>query len=233
MVTVNAIPDPDTVPFTGAGLPGEVIHGYSIGLRGERWLTAEYVRLHSATGRGFGWRFTRGGKMRAEDWGAVIASRLPYIGRFGGLPYSVARHSVLMRWYLRSRGYGPGAQLLALLHDASECLGVGDMNTYLKKLIGQQVRSYEDDLLAFLLNDLGLTNRVSDADHTVVHATDKVFGETEARLLDMQNGQPWRAEAAGPVWEYLKHAHPEDTSPEWTRRDFLSAWEMNWAEIHG
>lgn len=202
----------------------EIIHHFSMGLGGPRWFGGTYYKTLS----GYEWRFERGGKMTAADWPGVIARGLAGLGRFGNHApshYSVGRHSLLMARYLREQGYGPRVQILALLHDAPECLGAGDMNTYLKRAIGRVVRSYEEDLLAFLLTEVEVT--ISDADAVVVHSADKVFGESEARLLDMQNGEPWKVSEDNEILRWLMRDGLYDNTAHWpgfTQMDWLNEW---------
>jgi 5'-deoxynucleotidase YfbR-like HD superfamily hydrolase len=170
--------------------PGGVIHEYSMPLGGERWLDAKYVQTGGSPppgGQSFGWVFKRGGRMQAGDWRDVLGEGLQGVTRFGGRGMSVASHSVLLQRYMHEREYGTGAEILALLHDTPETLGIGDMNTNLKKLIGHTVRSYEDDLLAFLLTDIGVAQLITEDDWSAVHAADKVLGAAEALLMRFQN----------------------------------------------
>lgn len=196
----------------GTDAEGDIIHRYSFPLGGPRWLDAAYVKRRD----GYVWVFRRGGEMRPEMWAERIATGLSRVGRFGGMPnYSVGRHCVLLSRYLAERGYAANVQLLALFHDAPECLGVGDMNANLKNLIGHAARSYEDDLLAFLMGEQEV--EVSEADENVVHAADKLFGHVEAEILDMQNGHPFPAPADHPIRTFLSGGG--DNEP----------WDMNWS----
>lgn len=75
---------------------------------------------------------------RASPRIETIAHSLAQINRFTGhcaRPYSVAEHSVLVCDIVASMGLGLDAQLLALMHDAHECV-VGDVATPLKHTLG-------------------------------------------------------------------------------------------------
>ncbi len=207
------------------------IHKFAMGFGGEKWIEARYIHdLTPGAAAPFRWVFNRGGEMFPSDWPEVIANGLAYVGRFGGLPYSVGRHSNLLRDYLRIQGASPATQLAAQLHDASERLGVGDINAHLKKLIGDKVRPYEDAVFQFLLDDLLLTPYLTDMDLELVHKTDKMFGETEARLLNMRNGEAWRVPEGGEAWDFLGQIL-FDERPQDTIAGFLDRWAESSREL--
>lgn len=94
-----------------------------------------------------------GGRMIVHDDGEIDVSQvtyealafgLSYVTRFGGMAggYSVAEHSVhLFRW-AQETNRSVQVKRALLLHDAPECLGVGDVQRFVKK-------AYADRLVEF------------------------------------------------------------------------------------
>lgn len=140
------------------------------------------------------WRFSLGGEQGAwrrvgEELPQVIGAALARLPRFGchtPYHYSVGRHSRLLALYLAHMGENVVSQLLALLHDASEVLGVGDINANVKRRLTHDsgVAEYEHDVFDFVLNTLGIS--AVSADHAIVHSVDKAFGPAEARIMGMR-----------------------------------------------
>lgn len=116
----------------------------------------------------------------------AVAHGLSQVGRFAGqTPRTVsdAEHSVLLaEWVGRVRTKVTQQTLrYALLHDACECLGVGDIHYRIKPLYATELRGLEHDLLQVIWNrfegeTLGVPANVSNA----VHEYDKMIGAWEA-----------------------------------------------------
>ncbi len=209
------------------------IHEFNYPLGGGQWLNAQYIKV----GHGYHWEFVpydrrvEGDDARADvPWTEVISRALAYLPRFGRLtdpykpPYTVGRHSVLLERWLKLQGYAPASRIVALLHDAPECLGAGDMNTHLKDLVGGTTRVYEADLLQFLLREIGV--EPTPFDMQVAHASDKMFGASEARILDMWNGEPWKAEPDTEVYKFLEAEGLYDASAGETRQSWRRAYSV-------
>ena len=179
------------------------IHSYRFPLGGERWLECEYLKDRDTTG-GYKWVFKNGGGMTPDQWPVTLAKALQGLPRFGhhtSRKYSVGKHSLLIARYIRDGRATLAAQALALVHDTPEVLGVGDLNTHLKQAIGHAVRSYEDDLVPWIMGQLGIP--YTTADENVVHAVDKAFGATEAKLLGMSTGNGWSPLVSQDIADYL------------------------------
>lgn len=80
-------------------------------------------------------------KPRVEDVSIVdIAHHLAHICRFNGGTdrfFSVAEHSLAVRWWIKAKGLPARDQLVALLHDAHETF-IGDITRPVIALWGQQ-----------------------------------------------------------------------------------------------
>lgn len=226
-VTVdNIVQNPDVLVAPAVTDP---IHAYSFPLRGSKWMDCQYRQIDGV----HRWVFANGGTMTPAQWPAQIARGLARTGRFGGhCPYTVGLHSVYLAEYVRIKYGDPIITILAATHDAPECLGVGDMNTHLKRQIGQAIRSYEDDLwLDFLLQkQFRLGDLVTEDRLKIVHEADKLFGSIEARLLDMQNANPWRSGTDNDVYRFLNARTLADESPYRTADLLLSEFYNAWYE---
>jgi len=77
----------------------------------------------------------------------ALACGLSQVSRFGGQiqrPYTVCQHSILVGHMLREEG---GDEAAGLLHDAAEALGLGDIVSPVKHLLGPLVQQVEERLL--------------------------------------------------------------------------------------
>lgn len=104
-----------------------------------------------------------------------IAWGLSNICRFSGQTvrhYSVAEHSINVSEALDT----PWSRMLGLLHDATECLGFGDMNGSLKKFGFPEIKKAEDLMFAAVIRHL--FDRTDWYDPRV-HEADKVEGARE------------------------------------------------------
>lgn len=197
------------------------MNGYSYPLGEGSWLKCRLT--YHPDYRPNVWSFETGGN--PVDWPKIIARGLSGLPRFGnlipGVMYSVARHSQLLALCLSRLGASSESVKLALIHDAPECLGVGDANTHLKSIVGVGVRKYEAALVDWLCAQMGFTPTAADAD--LVHVWDKKFGGCEARLLGMDNGEPWSAEVTDPAYIWLSCRIPN--ASKYDCMDWLNAWE--------
>lgn len=209
---------------------GTVIHSFSIPLGDARWLQADYIKEES----GYKWSFSNGGRMMPHEWPEVIARGICGLPRFGNhlkKPYTVGQHSFDLWVYLKSRGASVGALLLSLVHDAPEALGVGDLNSHLKRAIGGAISRYEDELTDFILGETGVIKLVTDEDRALVHATDKVFGAGEARLFNMRNADHWKVAPDNETFVWMQHhIQPRGDDPrvlQW----WHEAWNQTMAHV--
>jgi hypothetical protein len=77
----------------------------------------------------------------------IIGHGLSLENRFTGQTpqgYSVAEHSVRLRNVMKRHGYHQVACRAALLHDAPECLGIGDMHHAVKHMLAPEVKELEE-----------------------------------------------------------------------------------------
>lgn len=146
----------------------------------------------------------------------TIAHSLAQINRFTGhcsRPYSVAEHSVLVCDIVAGMGLGLDAQLLALLHDAHECV-VGDVATPLKHTLGVAWPCVEN-LHAFGLRvAYGLVDAHA-AHASAVKAADLMALAIERRDLlpfDPAHNRPWPV-LDTPGAEVVPLPHIDLTSP--------------------
>lgn len=125
----------------------------------------------------------------------TIAHSLAQINRFTGhcvRPYSVAEHSLLVCDIVAGMGLGVEAQLLALMHDAHECV-VGDMATPLKHALGVAWPCIEN-VHAFGLRVAYDLNDAHAAHAAPVKAADLMALAIERRDLlpfDATKNRPW------------------------------------------
>lgn len=126
---------------------------------------------------------------------AVIAHSLAQINRFAGhtrRPYSVAEHSLLVCDIVAARGLDCHAQMLALLHDAHECL-CGDVVTPVKRQLGIAWAIFENPLALAVRNAHGL-RCAHTAYSKCVRWADLTALATERRDLtffDAAHNHPW------------------------------------------
>lgn len=119
----------------------------------------------------------------------TIAHSLAQINRFTGhacRPYSVAEHSVLVCDIVAGMGLGPDAQLLALLHDAHECV-VGDVSTPLKTALGARWLEVEN------LHAFALRHAFGLAGAHALHAAAIKQADLVALATERRDLLPWRA----------------------------------------
>lgn len=113
-----------------------------------------------------------------------ISHALAHINRYTGhacRAYSVAEHSLLVADMTHAAGYGPTAELCALMHDAHEVF-CGDVASPLKPLLGEAWTTLETMHQTALLNSWGLLDAMADyAD--VVRKFDLLALATERRDL--------------------------------------------------
>lgn len=124
-----------------------------------------------------------------------IAHSLARIDRFTGhaqRPYSVAEHSLLVCDIVACQGLDADAQLLALMHDAHECL-TGDVSSPVKRALGTPWRKFEN-LQAFAMR---YHHQLCDAHalhSSAVRSADLIALATERRDLttfDPRKNRPW------------------------------------------
>ena len=155
----------------------------------------------------------------------TIAHSLAQINRFTGhacRPYSVAEHSVLVCDIVAGMGLGPDAQLLALLHDAHECI-VGDVSTPVKQALGKPWLALENAQAFALRMACGLSDAHA-AHAAAVRQADLVALATERRDLlafDPAQNLPWPAlDTPG--------AQVLPLPPHHTRLDSLTLCALSW-----
>jgi hypothetical protein len=170
----------------------------------------------------------------------VIAHGLSHVSRFGGqtvLPYSVGEHSVRLHdWADRNQEPAP-VRFALLLHDAPECLGVGDVQRYIKRRYAASLRVFDDALCTTLFRQFWPTwwgdAAPGRGDATMEHLHDRVRqydapqGAFEAKcfgfdhdekelLLPLGWNGPWVIDALNT---------PDFWSPRKTRDEWLARFE--------
>lgn len=128
----------------------------------------------------------------------TIAHSLAQINRFTGhcsRPYSVAEHSVLVCDIVAGMGLGLDAQLLALLHDAHECV-VGDVATPLKHTLGVAWPCVEN------LHAFGLRVAYDLVDAHAAHASAVKTADLMALAIERRDLLPFYADHNRP-WPAL------------------------------
>lgn len=114
----------------------------------------------------------------------VIAHSLSLINRYTGhtlRPYSVAEHSLLVCDIVAAAGLDCHAQMLALLHDAHECL-CGDVTAPVKRALGMRWRELESTLSVAVLNAFGLRDAYRTHHRAVHHADMRALATERAHL---------------------------------------------------
>jgi hypothetical protein len=161
---------------------------------------------------------------------AAIAHGLAAVSRFGGqtrLPYSVGEHSVRLSWLLADQcsECDPALQCAALIHDAPEAFGVGDVNTFIKRRYGLEGLRELDRTMTVAFWDSLCRDRFGGLDWSdveqPVHDLDKWIGHYEARHFgfyippELQfNPDKYRA------WPII----PEHWSHQCTKEIWLDQW---------
>lgn len=155
----------------------------------------------------------------------TIAHSLAQINRFTGhtaRPYSVAEHSVLVCRIVEGMGLGADAQLLALMHDAHECI-VGDVATPIKQALGKSWLELENAQAFALRVAYGLSD-AHQQHAAAVKAADLIALATERRDLlnfDPEQNLPW------PVLD-TPGAQVQPLPPHHTRLDSLTLCALSW-----
>lgn len=132
--------------------------------------------------------------MSAHDLVDAITTGLDNTCRFGGQlkrHYSVLSHSVAGAYLARDRGYSQRIEILFLLHDASEALGLGDVVSPLKALL-PTYQTLEKLMMAAIYRRLGILppseveeDIIKKLDYDMLQAEFKKFGVHPADpLLD-------------------------------------------------
>lgn len=157
----------------------------------------------------------------------TIAHSLAQINRFTGhacRPYSVAEHSLLVADIVAGMGLGTDAQLLALMHDAHECI-VGDVATPVKHALGKAWLELENAQAFALRVAYGLSEAHQQHAGAVKRA-DLVALATERRdvlAFDPARNLPWPA-LDTPGQQVL----PMDRALHYARLDSLQRTTMKW-----
>ena len=115
---------------------------------------------------------------------SVIAHSLSLTNRYNGhtlRPYSVAEHSLLVCDIVAAAGLDCHAQMLALLHDAHECL-CGDVVAPVKRALGMRWRELETPLAVAMLNAHGLREHYRRYYLAVHHADLRALATERAHL---------------------------------------------------
>ena len=197
-----------------------------------------------------------GGVMTVADDGTIdvsqvtlwdIAHGLARVNRFGGQTdetYSVAEHSVRLARWIKELGWASNRdRRAALLHDAPECLGVGDVQRFIKRKYADTLRDFDARLTLALWDRLG-DSVTYPAD--VIHVYDSQIGSQEAQwfrfpyepgtlprnpcgLSPIRCWAPWQAEQA---WTREWEGRGADEKPELLRRHG-SARRLIYPEPHG
>jgi hypothetical protein len=128
--------------------------------------------------------------------------------------YSVGEHSCLIHDWMRANGVAPIWQIAGLLHDAPECLGVGDVQRFVKREYAEQLRAFDRQMNLAIWEHLkpdwcgGLGwDYVED----VVHKYDVLQGAYETQFFGFPLSDPvplipaaepkmWTARAAERQW---------------------------------
>lgn len=123
--------------------------------------------------------------MAADTLVDAITTGLNNTCRFGGQlqhHYSVLSHSVAGAYLARDRGYSQRIEILFLLHDASEALGLGDVVSPLKALLPEYQR-LEKLMMDAIYRRLGVTppceveeDIIKKLDNDILQAEFKRFG---------------------------------------------------------
>lgn len=137
----------------------------------------------------------------------VIAFGLANIQRFSGQldrPYSVAEHSVILSDLTDAIDYEQ--RIAALFHDAPECLGIGDVNCFLKP---KELAKTEDRILTAILKKFGV-QRYTKMD------LDRELGWYEATTLHPAKGN-WEKKPF-PYQVSFRNWHRTDAAYHWRGR---------------
>lgn len=152
---------------------------------------------------------------------ADLARGLARIPRFGGQtkkPYSVARHSVILAdWVARRERGNRALERLALLHDAPEALGVNDIQHFIKRAYGADLKALESRILDALLSHFD--TRPVSLDHSVVGTLDHRLGTVEANYFGWPTTD-FRSDPGDPdlAFEFRKYREALCPAAEWLRR---------------
>lgn len=167
----------------------------------------------------------------------TVAHGLSQVSRFGGQtrkPYSVGEHSVRLGWLLRDWGYSAAYEKAAHLHDAPECLGVGDFNSFVKKLVdAKKYRSLDRAIASTLWVYFGCQEQYGldwAAVDSVVTVFDKWLGHHEA----VSFGFHVPAEAKFDPDKYRKPGiQPSLLQGYWSPAVAKEAMTWNWSHADG
>jgi hypothetical protein len=157
---------------------------------------------------------------------APIAHGLAQVNRFGGQtrwPYAVGEHSVrLARWAHRN-GESRFVCLALLIHDAPECLGVGDVQKFIKRAYAKRLRSFDRALTVSLWRHMVPGAPPWRDVEDKVHAYDGAIGAYEAKFFDFAHDAS-EFDVAPPGLEDDRNL-PAHWSPRYARHQWLNEWE--------
>lgn len=162
----------------------------------------------------------------------VIAHSLSLINRYNGhtlRPYSVAEHSLMVCDIITAAGLDCHAQMLALLHDAHECL-CGDVAAPVQRALGMRWREFEAPVAVSILNAHGLRESYRRYHRAVDHADLRALATERAHLtlFCRTRNAPWPEidDTDPPIRavedSYLVDGGRSDWSPIDWRRAFLA-----------
>lgn len=155
----------------------------------------------------------------------------------GDFGYSVAQHSVAMVRLLQQSSKNPSNQLLryALLHDAEEGLGVKDMITGLKIVLGETYLEIANSISESIHIHFGLPYPVPEKLQKQIKQADAILGMTEALHLVGFTNDEYRHRVKSPklnpvgddafVEEYIT-----PWSPPVAKSNFLAEIERLWSD---
>ena len=121
----------------------------------------------------------------------AVAHGLSQLNRFAGQtprPYSVGEHSIRLARVVRGAGFPPGHQRAALLHDAPECLGVGDHLSGLKTPLAAAYRPLENTTAEWLWRRYGDSVYAWRHIEDDIKPYDKEIGDYEFYTFGLHNG---------------------------------------------
>lgn len=129
-----------------------------------------------------------------------IARGLGRVVRFAGhTPYSVAQHSVVLA---KTFPDDEALQCAAKFHDTPECLGVGDVNTFIKRVFATELKRVEDAMFAAVWDRFAGKYREAytpRAALAAIHQHDQWLGAAEAIHFGFAHTVP-EASVPPPGW---------------------------------
>lgn len=150
----------------------------------------------------------------------VIGHGLARVSRFGGQtprPYSVAEHSCLMYDWAKRTGEPPVVLRAILLHDGPECLGVGDVQRFVKREYAESLRAFDRRMNVALWAVLGGNCPWDDVEEKV-HWYDSRIGAFEAKAFGFPHEPADLPGANGPYF-------PEMWPYTWASAEWAQRWE--------